>query len=837
VRFISISLLLTAFASFAITQPVEAAQRAFFLFQSTSAENVPGGIATNVTVTVTYSNASGTISNAVFTNSVSVVPAGQGVTASLASSSPPVANNGGTATLPLTISAAAAANANTTYQIIVNAANSAFTANNPPGIASITNTFSTGPPANSNAFSISLSPSAGSFRAGTATNFTVNAAFVDYSSSISGTITNGVTVSGPDTANVTAGLNAVYAPLTNNFGQTNLTLTINVNSNAAPGTYAITANGTNNAFTDNPIPGVASTTYTLTLTSLKEFTIGLAPASETVGGGFATNVNVTVTLTNLSGILAEPITNGVTVIGPDAADVAASLSSNVALPPTGGTASYVLSITNNGNGTPGTYQVIVGATNSDFTDNIPVPGIARVTNIFVVNAPPLAFKTFSVVDANLTLTGIGGVSGAQYLVCASANPALPLAQWTPIITNLFDTNGDFSATVAISNTVSFSAAQQFFVIVWSDTSTNAVAAPTFSPAAGPYYSEQAVTITSATSGATIRYTTDGSTPTETTGIPYSGPVTMPEAIDTNLTGLLTNCSGVTMLKAVAYKSGMADSAVSTGNYEILVPLIYPTNSSPVIGIAHMAYHVTSQNWTNTLDLWTNYFGFGAVVVSSNFALIKINDQQYVELYQGPLDPTQFQLGNFGFQVNNAELYREQLAAAGVNVPPSVTTNALGNLSFFTVDPDGHSNEWVQYLTNSVTGMSQGQFMPGTQLFGYINGLGDCTTSQTAADNYYINQCGFDTNQTHDIYIPNINAYIELLTAQPGGVTAALAGKHEKIQLLNFQGLVLSQSLAILTNRNPSIPITISLEGTPNTKQQYAGDVYDADGSRVRCVDQ
>jgi hypothetical protein len=292
-----------------------------------------------------------------------------------------------------------------------------------------------------------------------------------------------------------------------------------------------------------------------------------------------------------------------------------------------------------------------------------------------------------------------------------------------------------------------------------------------------------------------------------------------------------------MLKAIAYKNGSVDSPVFTGSYEILVPMKYPPSSSPLVGVAHVAYHVTSANWTNTLSFWTNYFGYAPVTVSSNFALIKINDQQYVELYESALDATQFQLANWGFQVTDAEAYREQLAAAGVTVPPGVSTNALGNLSFFTTDPDGHTNEWVQYLTNSVTELSQGQDMPGTQLFGYINGVGDCTTNQTAADNYYIGHCGFVTNQTHDVYIPNVNGYVELLTANPGQVTANLAGKHEKIQLLNFRGQLLSQSVSVLTNRNLSIAITLSVEGSPGTKQQNAGDVYDADGSRVRIVDE
>jgi len=52
---------------------------------------------------------------------------------------------------------------------------------------------------------------------------------------------------------------------------------------------------------------------------------------------------------------------------------------------------------------------------------------------------------------------------------------------------------------------------------------NQVSTPQFSPSPGTYTSDQAVTITDATSGATIYYTTDGSAPNNSSPV-YSAPI-------------------------------------------------------------------------------------------------------------------------------------------------------------------------------------------------------------------------------------------------------------------------------------------------------------------------
>ena len=94
------------------------------------------------------------------------------------------------------------------------------------------------------------------------------------------------------------------------------------------------------------------------------------------------------------------------------------------------------------------------------------------------------------------------------------------------------------------------------------------AMPNFSPAGGFYTSAQNVTITSATSGAIIRYTTDGSTPTSSSAL-YTGPISV---------------SDTATIKAIAMAAGMTNSAIATANYTIST--IVPTGDKLLVGYWH-----------------------------------------------------------------------------------------------------------------------------------------------------------------------------------------------------------------------------------------------------------
>jgi RHS repeat-associated protein len=106
--------------------------------------------------------------------------------------------------------------------------------------------------------------------------------------------------------------------------------------------------------------------------------------------------------------------------------------------------------------------------------------------------------------------------------------------------------------------------------------TPQAAAPTFSPTTGTYSSAQSVGISDSTTGATIYYTTDGSTPT---------------ASSTQYTAAITVSSTET-IKAIATASGYTTSAVSTATYTIGIPIAATPAFSPAAGTYSSAQTVS-----------------------------------------------------------------------------------------------------------------------------------------------------------------------------------------------------------------------------------------------------
>jgi hypothetical protein len=97
--------------------------------------------------------------------------------------------------------------------------------------------------------------------------------------------------------------------------------------------------------------------------------------------------------------------------------------------------------------------------------------------------------------------------------------------------------------------------------------SQSTATPTFSPAPGSYASAQNVTIGDATTGATIYYTTDGTTPTTSSAV-YSGAIPV---------------SATETIKAIAVAAGYSNSAAASATYIIAI------TATPTFSLASGTY--------------------------------------------------------------------------------------------------------------------------------------------------------------------------------------------------------------------------------------------------------
>jgi hypothetical protein len=110
---------------------------------------------------------------------------------------------------------------------------------------------------------------------------------------------------------------------------------------------------------------------------------------------------------------------------------------------------------------------------------------------------------------------------------------------------------------------------QYIIVIPIET----VATPTFNPPAGIYDQPIQVAISTLTPEATIRYTIDGTEPSETIGFIYSGPVSI---------------SVTTTIKAIAYKTGMNTSLISNASY--VINIVIPEVASPMFSLPSGNYY-------------------------------------------------------------------------------------------------------------------------------------------------------------------------------------------------------------------------------------------------------
>jgi hypothetical protein len=127
--------------------------------------------------------------------------------------------------------------------------------------------------------------------------------------------------------------------------------------------------------------------------------------------------------------------------------------------------------------------------------------------------------------------------------------------------------------------------------------------PTFAPGGGAYASAQNVTISTGTSGATIHWTTDGSTPTVSSAV-YSG------AIPVNTT---------TTVRAIAAATGYQPSGVASAAYSISESQVATPTFVPGAGTYSSAQTVTISSTTSGVTIYYTTDGSNPTTSSSQYS--------------------------------------------------------------------------------------------------------------------------------------------------------------------------------------------------------------------------
>jgi hypothetical protein len=194
-------------------------------------------------------------------------------------------------------------------------------------------------------------------------------------------------------------------------------------------------------------------------------------------------------------------------------------------------------------GLSSTCTITLGDVVAPTVDTFVVPATADSLTVAITSAT--ASDAVGVTAGMITESGTAPLAGAAGWVAWTGSGGLPVGLQS------YTTPGAGAKTLrlwakdAAGNVSSALTAACTFTV-------SQVATPTFLPIAGSYIADQSVAISCATAGATIHYTTDGSTPTDASPT-YSGAISVTSS---------------TTLKAIAMKTGLTDSAVGSATYTL-----------------------------------------------------------------------------------------------------------------------------------------------------------------------------------------------------------------------------------------------------------------------------
>ena len=244
--------------------------------------------------------------------------------------------------------------------------------------------------------------------------------------------------------------------------------------------------------------------------------------------------------------------------------------------------------------------------------------------------------------------------------------------------------------------------------------------PVFSPAAGTYTSIQNVTISDSASGATIYYTTDGSTPT-TSSPQYATPI---------------NVAATQTIKAIATATDSSTSAIASATYTINLPAAATPAISPNGGTFTSTQTVTITDSTPAATIYYTLNGSTPTTSSAQYtAPISVDASETVKAIAIASGYSVSPIASAAFT------FTQPAAATPVISPAGGTFNSAQTVTIMDSTP----NSAIYYTTDGTTPSTSSTKYTGTITVSAsetINAVASATgfnLSAVASESFTINQ--------------------------------------------------------------------------------------------------
>ena len=271
----------------------------------------------------------------------------------------------------------------------------------------------------------------------------------------------------------------------------------------------------------------------------------------------------------------------------------------------------------------------------------------------------------------------------------------------------------------------------------------------------------------------------------------------------------------------------------------------PAKRPRILGVSHMALFVSDLGKARVF--YKDFLGYAEPYAlkrddgSDRIAFIKINEDQYLELFAEP-PKKDGHLNHISFYTDSAEGMREYLASQGVKVPEKVGKGKIGNSNFNITDPDGHTVEIVQYEPDSWTRQQKGKYLPDTRISTHIYHLGIVVGPLEPATKFYHDILGFNefwrgsasgkVLSWVNMRVPDGQDYVEfMLSAGPPDAQQMGVKNHICLVVPDVQ-----RAVATLEARPAYKDYGQKIEVKTGVNGKRQANLFDPDGTRVEIME-